>query len=40
VGMSKKFKKGSEQYNGLFKPSHVGEKENSRVRRTPTWKLM
>ena len=26
VGMSKKFKKGSDQYNGLFKPSHVGEK--------------
>jgi hypothetical protein len=26
VGISKKFKKGSEQYNGLFKPSHVGAK--------------
>ena len=24
VGLSKKFKKGSEEYNGLFKPTHVG----------------
>ena len=31
-GMSKKFKKGSEKYNGLLKPSHVSPTKNTQFR--------